>query len=135
MSEAFKLDPRLERDTVEVAVWPLCLVRLMNDRRFPWLVLVPHRAGIREPMDLPVTAQEALWHEILRAARALKSVTMAEKMNIGMLGNVVPQLHAHVVARFAGDAAWPGPVWGAGVREPYAEDALSDVVARVRAAL
>ena len=135
MSEAFTLDPRLERDTVAVAIWPLSLVRLMNDRRFPWLVLVPRRAGLREPTDLPMAGQETLWQEILRASRALKSVTMAEKMNIGLLGNVVPQLHAHVIARFAGDAAWPGPVWGAGVREPYAEDALSEVVARVQAAL
>jgi len=115
MSEAgFVLDPRLATDTRPVASLPLCDVRLMNDARYPWLILVPRRAGLVEITDLHDDEQAVLWQEVNRAAAALRAVAPCDKLNLGALGNIVRQLHMHVVARVEGDAAWPGPVWGHG---------------------
>lgn len=114
MTEAFTLDTRLEDDSLPIAEWPLCEVRLMNNARFPWLLLVPRREHAREITDLLPADQQQLMHEITRASRALQALTGAQKMNIGALGNIVPQLHIHVIARFTHDAAWPNPVWGTG---------------------
>ncbi|MEO5813032.1 MAG: HIT family protein [Rhodanobacter sp.] len=133
MSDQFALDPRLEADTVAVTRLPVCDVRLMNDARFPWLVLVPRRYGMVEISDLNDTEQTALWHEVRLAAGALRAACHSEKLNLGALGNIVRQLHLHVVARHHGDAAWPGPVWGHGVPVPYAADALSLRVASLQA--
>jgi diadenosine tetraphosphate (Ap4A) HIT family hydrolase len=126
MSEAtFALDPRLEVDTCHVATLPLCELRLMDDARFAWLVLVPRRAGMVEVTDLTDAEQQQLWREANRCAAALRAVAPCDKLNLGALGNIVRQLHLHVVARTLGDAAWPGPVWGSGVAVPYAADALA----------
>ncbi|KRE87469.1 diadenosine tetraphosphate hydrolase [Rhodanobacter sp. Soil772] len=115
MSEAgFALDPRLAADTRPVASLPLCDVLLMNDARYPWLILVPRRAGLVEIADLRDDEQAALWQEVNRAAAALRAVAPCDKLNLGALGNIVRQLHVHVVARVEGDPAWPGPVWGNG---------------------
>jgi diadenosine tetraphosphate (Ap4A) HIT family hydrolase len=115
MSEAgFALDPRLAADTRLVASLPLCDVLLMNDARYPWLILVPRRAGLVEIADLRDDEQAMLWQEVNRAAAALRAVAPCDKLNLGALGNIVRQLHVHVVARAEGDAAWPGPVWGNG---------------------
>jgi diadenosine tetraphosphate (Ap4A) HIT family hydrolase len=115
MSEAgFALDPRLAADTRPVASLPLCDVLLMNDARYPWLILVPRRAGLVEITDLRDDEQAVLWQEVNRAAAALRAVAPCDKLNLGALGNIVRQLHVHVVARIEGDAAWPGPVWGNG---------------------
>jgi len=114
----FVLHERLEADTVFVADWPLCRVLLMNDARYPWLVLVPRRAEATEIFELDIQDRALLIEETARAARALKPY--ATKINIGALGNLVPQLHIHVVARNVGDAAWPGPVWGQGKAVAYA---------------
>jgi diadenosine tetraphosphate (Ap4A) HIT family hydrolase len=94
-------------------------VLLMNDARFPWLVLVPRKAGAVEFYDLDEGERATAAEEIARAARALKHMSGSDKINLGALGNVVPQLHLHVVARRMTDAAWPGPVWGAGGAIPY----------------
>jgi diadenosine tetraphosphate (Ap4A) HIT family hydrolase len=127
MSESsdFVLDARLEADTRAVASLALCDVRLMNDQRFPWLVLVPRCAGMMEITDLSTDDQSTLWQEVNRAAAALRAVVPCDKLNLGALGNIVRQLHVHVVARREGDAAWPGPVWGSGSAQPYAETSLS----------
>lgn len=127
MSESsdFNLDARLEVDTRPVASLELCDVRLMNDTRFPWLVLVPRRQGMVEITDLTADEQTMLWREVNRAAAALRAVAPCDKLNLGALGNIVRQLHIHVVARCEGDAAWPGPVWGSGQALPYAEASLS----------
>ena len=114
MSEAFTLDPRLAADTRLLASLPLCDVRLMDDARYGWLVLVPRRDGLVEIADLDEGEQATLWHEVNRAAAALRAVAPCDKLNLGALGNIVRQLHVHVVARVEGDAAWPGPVWGNG---------------------
>ena len=126
MSESdFILDTRLEADTRPVASLELCDVRLMNDARFPWLVLVPRRAGMVEITDLTADEQTTLWHEVNTSTAALRSVAPCDKLNLGALGNIVRQLHVHVVARCEGDAAWPGAVWGSGQALPYAEASLS----------
>jgi diadenosine tetraphosphate (Ap4A) HIT family hydrolase len=133
--DAFALDPRLGADTRLVASLPLCDVRLMNDARYAWLVLVPRRAGAVEIADLGDDDQATLWSEVDRAGRALRAVAPCDKLNLGALGNVVRQLHVHVVARRTGDAAWPGPVWGHGRAQPYAEAALHERLAALRDAL
>jgi diadenosine tetraphosphate (Ap4A) HIT family hydrolase len=115
----FALDPQLAADTVPVISLGLSDLRLMNDRRFPWLLLVPRRAGASEIIDLSPADRAALMEEIAAASGALRLATNCDKLNIGALGNKVRQLHVHVVARFAGDAAWPGPVWSAGAAVGY----------------
>ncbi|HEY9513177.1 MAG TPA: HIT family protein [Rhodanobacter sp.] len=133
MNNVFTLDPRLAADTVAVTRLPLCDVRLMNDARFAWLVLVPRRIGMVEISDLSDTEQAMLWHESLLAGAALRATCPCDKLNLGALGNIVRQLHLHVVARHRGDAAWPGPVWGHGVPAPYATDSLSTRIAALQA--
>ena len=135
MSETFALDPRLAADTRGLASLPLCDVRLMDDARYGWLVLVPRRDGLVEIADLDEGEQATLWHEVDRAAAALRATMPCDKLNLGALGNVVRQLHVHVVARREGDAGWPGPVWGHGRREPCAETVLDERMAALRQAL
>ncbi len=134
-ANGFALDPRLAQDTVLVCDCALSAVRLMNDRRYPWLVLVPRRAGLVEPFDLPPTERAQLWREVEQAGAVLKRATGCRKINIGALGNIVSQLHVHVVARDEGDAAWPGPVWGKGTAKRYDDTALASVVERFRGLL
>ena len=124
MDGEFKLDPRIAADSVALCQLPLCRLRLMNDSRFPWLILIPARPNLREIHAVEAVGRQILMGEIALVSAALQRVTGAEKMNIGALGNLVPQLHIHVVARFARDAAWPGPVWGFGSAEPYHSDSL-----------
>lgn len=131
----FTLDPRLAGDTHRVGDFELSRVLLMDDARFPWLILVPRRANVRELIDLDAGDQQRLLAEIDRCARVLRTFDKSDKLNIAALGNVVAQLHVHVVARHANDAAWPRPVWGVGEREPYASDALSERLATMRRAL
>ena len=131
----FTLDPRLENDTHYVASLVLCDVRLMNDRRFPWLVLVPREAGLVEICDLAADQQATLWLEVNLASRALRAIESFDKLNLGALGNIVRQLHLHVVGRREGDAAWPGPVWGSGPAISYAPKALALLVTQLRSEL
>ena len=124
----FTLHSRLTADTVFVADWALSRVLAMNDARYPWIVLVPRRDGVMEIFDLNANDRATLMEEISRASEALKKLTGAAKINIGALGNLVPQLHIHIVARNQGDAAWPGPVWGHGAAEPNAPEARDEFV-------
>lgn len=124
----FELDPRLAKDTVHVANWNLCEVRLMDDAQFPWLVLVPRRAGVFELDDLDETERTRLMHEIQRAMKTLRAVVTCDKLNVGALGNIVRQLHVHVVARRKDDPAWPGPVWGHGPAHHYMPEARDKLV-------
>jgi len=114
----FELDPRLTADTLPVTEFPGATLRLMNDRRWPWLILVPTLANAVELHDLPAQARADLHAQTDRIAAVLKRVTGCAKINSGALGNIVRQLHIHVVARNEGDPNWPGPVWGFGRREP-----------------
>lgn len=132
MSDGFSLDPRLAGDSILVADGPLSQLRLMDDARFPWLVLVPRLPGAEEWLDLDGDAQRLLLAEINLAGRALRALGPVHKLNIGALGNIVRQLHVHVVARREGDAAWPGPVWGSGPAQRYDATAREDLLARLR---
>jgi diadenosine tetraphosphate (Ap4A) HIT family hydrolase len=122
----FELDARLARDSDLIAELGLCQLRMLKDSRWPWVMLVPQRSGIVEIFELPQADQAQLSEETNRVAAALKAVTGAKKINIGALGNVVSQLHVHVVARHEGDPNWPGPIWGHGSATPYSETAAQD---------
>lgn len=131
----FVLDTRLAADTVWVCDWPLSAVLLMNDSRYPWLVLVPRKPGLCEPFDLSPADQARLWREVGYAGATLKAVSRCRKVNVGALGNIVAQLHVHVIARNEGDAAWPGPVWGKGAAERFDAAALAREVEKYRGLL
>jgi diadenosine tetraphosphate (Ap4A) HIT family hydrolase len=109
----WELHPQLARDTVNIGDLPLSRVLVINDANYPWLLLVPRRSGVSEILDMDEVEQAQLMTEIARVGRALKTVTQCGKLNIAALGNVVPQLHVHIIARRENDAAWPKPVWGA----------------------
>jgi len=108
----WSLHPQLARDTINIGDLPLCRALVINDANYPWLLLVPRRQGMVELIDLGEVERAQLMTEIARVAGALKDVTRCDKLNIAALGNVVPQLHVHIIARRHGDAAWPRPVWG-----------------------
>nr|WP_163501719.1 HIT family protein [Halomonas socia] len=127
------LDPRLDADTFPITELPLSRVLLMNDARFAWLILVPRRSGASEVSDLDAADQAQLWREAAQLGDALKQALGGDKLNIAALGNVVSQLHVHVIVRHRDDAAWPAPVWGHGEAEPYDLDALAAVRDRVLA--
>ncbi|HET7300502.1 MAG TPA: HIT domain-containing protein [Oleiagrimonas sp.] len=131
----FSLDPHLAADTVVLTDLPLCRLCLMNDSRFPWLILVPRRKGATEIDLLEPVDREMLWHEVDQAMGALRATAVLDKLNVGALGNIVRQLHVHVVARRETDVAWPGPVWGAGKPQAYAPQQLTDIRDRLRVAL
>jgi diadenosine tetraphosphate (Ap4A) HIT family hydrolase len=136
----FTVDPAFEAGSIAVGDLPLCQVRLQTDARWPWLILIPRRPGLREVEDLSTADRARLIEETVLAGQAVRAIGAAtgfvvEKLNIGALGNVTPQLHAHVVGRRAGDPAWPGPVWGVGVAEAYGPDAFEAAVAAVRGGL
>jgi diadenosine tetraphosphate (Ap4A) HIT family hydrolase len=118
--DGWALHPQLVRDTIELGDLALSRVLIIKDASYPWLLLVPRRRAAVEIIDLDEVEQAQLMVEIARASRALKSVTQCDKLNIAALGNVVPQLHVHVIARRKSDTAWPKPVWGAA--EPLAHD-------------
>jgi diadenosine tetraphosphate (Ap4A) HIT family hydrolase len=133
---AFELDKRLAGDSVPVSDLPLSAVRLMNERSWPWLILVPRRPGLVDLIDLDAEGRARLMEEIARAAGALRALYRPDKLNVAALGNVVPQLHVHVIARFRTDPAWPRPIWNVKpAMEPYDPGALSEEVRRIAAAL
>ncbi|KAF1695703.1 HIT family protein [Pseudoxanthomonas koreensis] len=135
MSGAFELDPRLAADSVFIADGPLSQVRLMDDTRFPWLLLVPRVSGATEWIELDGGQQRLLLAEINQVSHLLRAEAGVEKLNIGALGNIVRQLHVHLVGRHAGDAAWPGPVWGSGAAVRHEADALAALTAAWRSRL
>jgi len=128
----FVLHPLLQADTTFVADWALSRLLLMDDARFPWLVLVPRRAGASELHDLIHGERLVLMEEIARAGRGLSAFASAKKINVGALGNIVPQLHVHVVARKESDDAWPGAVWGHGTAIAYEADARDALITQLR---
>jgi diadenosine tetraphosphate (Ap4A) HIT family hydrolase len=131
----FALDPRLAGDTLPIGDLRLCRVLLMNDARYNWLILVPRRAGLVELTDLDHDARGLLMDEIALASRALKASRGVDKINIGALGNIVRQLHVHVVARTVNDHSWPGPVWGVGVAQRLGAREARDLIAHLTRAL
>lgn len=123
MSSAFQLHERLAADTTVVTDLTLCRVLLMEDARYPWLILVPRVENLRELHEIPTASRIHLFDEIEAASRCLENVSQAYKLNVAALGNQVPQLHIHVIARQQDDPAWPGPVWGVGEAQPYSSNA------------
>jgi len=128
----WSLNPQLAKDTVEVGDLLLARVLLMNDANFPWLLLVPRRPNVSEVFDLDEIEQGQLVSEITLLARVLKDVTTCDKLNIATIGNVVPQLHVHIVARRRDDAAWPQPVWGTLPARPYEPAERDLLIAAIR---
>lgn len=126
----FVLDDRLAADTIAIGRLGLSRCLLMNDRTYPWVILVPERADVREIHQLERADRALLMEEIVRAQLALETIYKPDKLNVGALGNAVPQLHVHVIARFKSDAAGPRPVWGAVPTAPY--DAVAQKTARDR---
>ena len=131
----FELDTRLAADSVLIADGPLSQIRLMNDDRFPWVVLVPRVPGASEWIDLDGSQQRLLLAEINQISQLLRVEPGVAKLNIGALGNIVRQLHVHLVGRHPDDPAWPGPVWGSGVAVRHPTDALAALTAQWRSRL
>ncbi|GJM03654.1 MAG: hypothetical protein DHS20C08_21550 [Rhodomicrobium sp.] len=128
---SFTLDPALSRDTIEIMKLELCYLGLMNDKRYPWLILVPMRAEMVELIDLQPEDQQQLLTEINQVSHLLQSVFSPHKLNIATLGNMVRQLHIHIIARDQTDPAWPGPIWGIGSAQPYNKDEADSIIARL----
>lgn len=130
----FDLHPQLASDTVEVESWDCCRVLLMNDATYPWLILVPQRPGLHDFHELAPEDLTLATAEIVRASQALERLFQPVKINVAALGNLVPQLHIHVIARFEDDPAWPKPVWGVSPAEPYGAAALAGRMEALRGA-
>lgn len=136
----FVLDLAFVATSADLGDLPLCQARLQGDARYPWIVLIPRRAGLREIEDLSAADRIALMDEVILAGTAARAVGAVlglaiDKLNVGALGNVTPQLHVHVLGRRVGDPAWPGPVWGHSPAEAFAPTALEAAVAAARESL
>lgn len=124
----FTIDAKLASDTLNLGSFPLCEVLLMNDSRFPWIILVPKLLNLRDFHEIPTEFRDVLFHEIEEASKAIQKLWKVEKMNVAALGNQVSQLHIHVIGRQRTDEAWPNPVWGYGTPIPYGTSEISSVV-------
>jgi len=131
----FTLDSRLQQDTLCLGDYPLCRLLLMNDAQYPWFILVPRREDVSELFQLDAAEQAQLWRETTSLAEVLKDCFAADKMNVATLGNVVSQLHMHVIVRRHDDVAWPAPVWGRHPAQPYTLEQLSALKARLQLVL
>lgn len=131
----FLLHPRLESDAIFLGDLPLSRLLLMNDARYPWCILVPRREDLSEVYQLGESEQQQLWRESAILGKGMMEAFGGDKLNIAALGNLVPQLHLHHIVRYRDDQAWPGPVWGVGAPESYADAQRAEVVERLRAAL
>ncbi|WP_053145813.1 HIT domain-containing protein [Pseudomonas sp. P97.38] len=131
----FALDPRLQQDTLPIGDFPLCRLLLSNDSNYPWFILVPRRESISELFQLDDMDQQQLWKETTALAETLKDSFDADKLNVATLGNVVSQLHMHVIVRKRDDAAWPAPVWGKHPAQPYNDAQVKAIRERLRVAL
>lgn len=129
-----QLHTQLERDCIALDQLPLCVLLLMNDARFPWFVLVPDRENVEEIYQLNAADRAQLWRESDALSRAIVAVFSPHKLNIAALGNIVPQLHVHHVARFRTDVAWPKPVWGSGAATPYDGETVDEIRCKLRRA-
>jgi len=128
----WSLHPQLARDTLALGDLPLSRLLVVNDANWPWLLLVPRRPGVSEIIDLDEVERAQLMTEIARVGNALKEVTGCDKLNVAALGNVVPQLHVHIIARRSGDAGWPKPIWGAAPALAHDPRELERFVAAIR---
>jgi diadenosine tetraphosphate (Ap4A) HIT family hydrolase len=134
-SQPFVLHSKLEADTIALGQSQLCEVRLMNDSHWPWVLLVPRLADVREIYQLPKAQQLRLADESSLLGEGMMKAFAGDKFNVAALGNMVPQLHLHHIVRYEGDAAWPGPVWGKVSPVAYDEQAIADIRARLQPTL
>lgn len=134
-ASTFQLHPQLAQDTWLVTDLPLCRVLLMNETRYPWVILVPRQQDIREIHELTAMERQQLWQESDQLSRALMKLFKPDKLNIAALGNQVPQLHIHHIARFQTDAAWPAPVWGKFPPQAYTATEAAAQIQHLLAAL
>ncbi|CAL74687.1 conserved hypothetical protein; putative Histidine triad (HIT) protein [Bradyrhizobium sp. ORS 278] len=133
MSEsAWSLHPQLAKDTINIGDLPLSRVLVIKDANYPWLLLVPRREDAVEIIDLDEVAQAQLMTEITRVSRAVKEITKCDKLNVAALGNMVPQLHIHIIARRTSDVAWPRPVWGVATPVPHDAQEVESFISAVR---
>jgi diadenosine tetraphosphate (Ap4A) HIT family hydrolase len=128
----WSLHAQLQKDTIDIGDLPLSRVLVIKDAHYPWLLLVPRRPGAGEIIDLNEVEQAQLMTEISRVGRALKEVTHCDKLNIAALGNLVPQLHVHVIGRRSSDAAWPRPVWGVMPPLPHDPEEVQSFISALR---
>lgn len=131
----FTLDQRLQQDTLLLGDFPLCRLLLMNDANYPWFILVPRRNEVSELFQLDAQEQQQLWRESTELAEVLKDTFKADKMNVATLGNVVSQLHMHVIVRRKDDPAWPAPVWGKHPAKPYSDEQVAALRSKLRMVL
>ena len=129
---AWSLHPQLAKDTIDIGDLPLSRVLVIRDANYPWILLVPRREGAVEIVDLDEVAQAQLMTEIARVSRALKDITKCDKLNVAALGNVVPQLHIHIIARRTSDVAWPRPVWGVAPPLPHDAEEVQHFISAIR---
>lgn len=122
----FELHPQLRKDSELVVELSLCEVRLINDANYPWLILVPKVANIKDVIDLNDSQQQTLWQESALVSKVLKHLFTPDKLNLAALGNMVPQLHLHLIARFKDDVSWPNPIWGKVAAKPYSASEMAD---------
>ncbi|MFT4955174.1 MAG: diadenosine tetraphosphate (Ap4A) HIT family hydrolase [Brevundimonas sp.] len=137
MSRSFAADPAFDAGSIEAANWPLCQVRMQDDARFPWLILIPRLEGVVELDDLAQEQRAVLMEETVRAgavvrAMGQRSMRPVEKLNVAAIGNVTAQLHVHIVGRRRDDGLWPDPVWGRGPAVPYAPEVRDEILTAVR---
>lgn len=131
----FQLHSKLATDTLLIGDWPLCRILLMNDNTFPWLILVPRIENVCEIIDLKEIDQQQLILEISRASRSLKAALNPDKLNIAALGNVVSQLHIHLIARYKTDSAWPRPIWGSTPSIPFGSSLIDLEITKFKSIL
>lgn len=129
---AWSLHPQLAKDTIDIGDLPLSRVLVIKDANYPWMLLVPRRADAVEIIDLDEVAQAQLMTEITRVSRALKDITKCDKLNVAALGNMVPQLHVHIIARRTSDVAWPRPVWGVAPALPHDAEEVQHFISAMR---
>jgi diadenosine tetraphosphate (Ap4A) HIT family hydrolase len=135
MTAGFELHEQLAKDSHVLGDFPLCRLLLADDSQYPWFILVPRRAGIREIYELDETDRAQFWRESADLSRAAMQAFQGHKLNVAALGNAVPQLHVHHVVRYRHDPAWPTPIWGRLPPKPYAADAMRTRIEALRAAL
>lgn len=135
MTTTFQLHERLQLDCISIGRFDLCQILMMNDSQFPWFILVPEKAGIREIYQLSKAERHTLAEESSYLAENLAILYKADKMNIAAIGNLVPQLHIHHIVRYQTDKAWPAPIWGKFAAIPYTQLQILDDTARVKAQL
>ncbi|MGE3317901.1 MAG: HIT domain-containing protein [Candidatus Berkiella sp.] len=130
----FELDPKLAQDSSFICDLPLSQVRLSHNAAFPWIVLIPRQPQLIELIDLSLSDQGQLWQEITRASHIMRAIFSPTKLNVANLGNVVAQLHIHVIARFASDKAWPNPVWNSHIQANYLSQDKQNLITQLRIA-